>query len=366
MPGKRQHYVPRFVLRRFAIDPAAKTPHVWRLDKRTGRPNRVNPANEVVVGHYYRMVLEDGTVVDEADELLTRIEDMAAGVIRKLVDPGYTVTGDDVFQLLLFIVSLKNRTPQAREALREADERAAELDAEVRLSDREAYHRIMRKEGESEEETEAGRLKALKDLKSGRVVIESTPEREVALMFVGFQEAVGTLLGSLGVVCMRVPESSKRRFVVSDHPVSHYDPTPKTPEAGVSFLSSPNSVTWVPLDPKFGLLLVQTNPGTWENSEVSDAEIDELNAQTYAWAREAIYGDSQEAVTHVRRVAKQNPALMREVRYRPPRVWVARGADRAGVHEFTSRFRGDTVKRKLHVTQLGADEARRGAWPPDD
>ena len=205
MPGKRQHYIPRFLLRRFAIDPGEKTPHVWRLDKRSGRPNRVNPANETVIDHYYRVVLEDGTVVEEADKVLTRIEDMAARVIRELVDPGYTVSGEDVLRLMLFIVSLKNRTPQAREALREADKRAAELDVEARLSDREAYHRIMRKEGESDEETEAGRLKALEDLNSGRVVIESTLEREVTLMFVGFQEAVDTLLGSLAIICIRSP-----------------------------------------------------------------------------------------------------------------------------------------------------------------
>ena len=121
----------------------------------------------------------------------------------------------------------------------------------------------------------------------------------------------------------------------------------------------------MPLDPKFGLLLVQTNAGYWANSAATDAEIDELNVQTYAWAREAIYGHSQDVVTHVRRVAKQNPALMRDVRYRPPRVWITRGADKAGVHEFTSRFRGDTVRRKFYITQQGAEDAPQRAWPTD-
>lgn len=33
MPGKRQHYVPRFLLRRFSIDPANKKSHIFKLEK---------------------------------------------------------------------------------------------------------------------------------------------------------------------------------------------------------------------------------------------------------------------------------------------------------------------------------------------
>lgn len=121
----------------------------------------MNPLNEAVVGHYYRIVLEDGTVIDEADKALDRIETMAAEVVPKLDDPGYTVTGDDVYRLMLFIATLKNRTPQAREGLREADERAAELHFEVMLSDRERFHEVSHK-ARSSNEVEAERLRLLR------------------------------------------------------------------------------------------------------------------------------------------------------------------------------------------------------------
>jgi hypothetical protein len=370
VPGKRQHYVPRFLLRRFAIDPTDKRSLVFRLDKKTGQPRRVNPANEVVVGHYYRIVGEDGTVDDTADEVLDRIETMAAEVIAKLADPAYTVTGDDVQRLVLFIVTLKNRTPQGREALRETDERAGELWLEMLLSDREHFHHVMRKHGGTEEDIEAERLKALDELKSGRIVMESSPEREVALMFGAVENTAKTVFEKLACVCLRAPADGKSLFVVSDHPVSHYDPTPKTPEAGASFMSSPNSLTCVPLDPRFALLLVQDRPPqTWVDVEATPNDVDQTNLLTYAWARDAIYGPTQETVTRVRRLAKQNPRLMGEFAYRPPRIWVTEDEDddgRAGPRQFTSRFKGKTATRTLHVTQEGLDEARRSAWSPSD
>lgn len=370
VPGKRQHYVPRFLLRRFSIDPANKKSLIYRLDKDTGRNRRVNTTNEVVIGHYYRIKHEDGTVDDTADEVLDRIEDMAADVVAKLADPAYSVTGEDVQKLLLFIVTLKQRTPQGREALRETDERTAELWMEATLSDREHYHRVMRKYGGSDDEIEADRLRALEDLRNGRLVMESTPEREVALMFTALEQTTKKLSEEIGCVCVRVPAGSPATFIVSDHPVSHYDPTPKTPEAGAGFMSSPASLTLVPLDPKFALLLVQGKPQTWTDLETAAGDVDELNLLTYAWARDAIYGPTQEAVTGVRREARRNRKMLAEFAYRPPRIWVAEvdeeSAERAGPHAFTSRFKGQQVTRKLHVTKEGLEEARRRAWSPSD
>jgi hypothetical protein len=135
----------------------------------------------------------------------------------------------------------------------------------------------------------------------------------------------------------------------------------ETPEAGAGLASSPNSQTWVALDPKFGVLLTQQHPGTWANIEIDDETVDEVNLLTYAWAADAIYGPSQEAVTRVRRVAKQKRTLLGEFRYRPPRVWVAQGgADGGGPHDFTSRFKSHTVTRKLYVSE----EGRRGGGSP--
>lgn len=227
----------------------------------------------------------------------------------------------------------------------------------------------MRKHGDTEEQVEAQRLKMLDELRAGRIVGQSGPEREVALMFMAVEHTTKSIFEQLSCVCLRAPAGGKSPFILSDHPVAHYDPTPKTPEAGTGFMSSPNSVTFIPLNPTFALLLVQGQPQTWQDVDVTSDEVDEMNLLTYAWGREAVYGPTQESVTRVRRLAKQNLKAMAEFAYRPPRIWVTEVDDttaKAGAHVFTSRFKGLQVTRTLHVTQEGTDEARRHAWTPSD
>lgn len=266
---------------------------------------------------------------------------------------------------MLFIQALKVRTPQYREALRETDERAAEIELEIGLRDRERYH-ATKANGRDAAEVEAERVELLADLKAGRLVVASSPEREVALMAMGLREEVtATLLASLGWKCARIPVDSKASFVLSDNPVSHYDPSPVTPEAGAGFISSADSVTWVPLDARFGLLLSQEHPGMWQTGELDDDDIDEVNLMTYASARDAVYGPTQEAVTRVRRLAKQNRRLVAEFRYRPPRLWVTEGAGEEGdAHVFTSRYRGQVARRMLHIAEASTPKTgRRGREP---
>ena len=122
MSGKNQHYLPQFTSGGW--DRTAQQEDVlWRLDKKTGKPEKVKPAKEAVLDGYYSVTLEDGTVVDEPDEVLGRFESDAAPVIERIVqDDSYRVDGRDVQKLILYIATLKNRTPRAREGLRESDD----------------------------------------------------------------------------------------------------------------------------------------------------------------------------------------------------------------------------------------------------
>ncbi len=362
MPGKRQHYIPRFMFRRFSIDPADKKSHIFRLDKSSGRNGRVNPVNEAVVGHYYRLVDEDGAVDNTADELLDHFETKAADVIRQLGDPTHRPTPEDVFWLTLFIVTLKQRTPRGRAALRATDERAGALQLEVLLSDRERYHRTMSRAGRPAEEVEAERLKLLADLRDGRIEMESTPSREVALMFMAFQQTGQAIFEQLAWVCVRAPDDPKSCFVLSDHPVAHYDPTPKVPEAGRSFMSSPNSSTFIPLDPKFGLLLVQGRPPlSWADAELTADEVDELNLLTYAWAQDAIYGPTQDSVTRVRTYAKCHREQLGELAYRPPRISGDRGR-RRNARRWPPNLH-QRLQGRPRLADLVRHAARRGGGP---
>ncbi len=364
MPGREQHYIPQFHQRRFGIEPRDKKTLVWRLDTRTGKPERVRPADEAVKQDYYSVKLEDGTIVNHADDVLGRFESDVAPVIERIVsNPDYRVTGKDVQNLLLYIVTLKQRTPQAREDLRETDERGNELIFEAMLSDRDRYHRIMDKTGDSSEQREATRLKLLEDLRAGEIVMPTSPEREVGLMLIAVEDVARKLYEEIGVICLRVPGDSKSVFVMSDHPVAHYDPTPRHEHAGVGYMSSPNSVTAIAVDPRLALLLVQGHPQQWADEIATEEDIEDINLMTYGWAHNAIYGPSQHAVTEVRSLAKRQPGRSARFRRKPPRVWIGRGPDGPGPVSFTSRSKHGTVTRTFHVPAAAVDKSRT-FWPP--
>lgn len=86
-----------------------------------------------------------------------------------------------------------------------------------------------------------------------------------------------------------------------------------------------------------------------------------MNLLTYAQARRAIYGPTQEAVTAVRHDAKSNPRTLGRFRLRPPRIWVTEesGADRqGGVRTFRSTYRGHTVRRSMFLSDRGGTPSR--------
>ncbi len=133
-------------------------------------------------------------------------------------------------------------------------------------------------------------------------------------------------------------------------------------------MSSPNAITFIALDPGFGLLLTQEHPREWSEETLDEVDVDKLNLLTYAWAAEKVYGCSQETVTRVRAFARRNRRLLAEVRYRAPRVWLARtsdGAPNGGPVTFTSRQDGKTIRRTFHVSAQGMEDVRRNAWPPE-
>lgn len=357
MPGKRQHYIPKFMLRRFGVDPSDKRTLVWRLDKKTGKPERVNPVNEAVIGRYYRVTLPDGSVDDSADEALDAIENEAADVIRRIGEPGYTASADHVMHLLLFALTLTQRTPQGREATREMDNQLSRLQHEVALQDRKHFYEVMRSLGKTDEELEQVRLKMLEDLRSGRVEVKSTPSREVWLMFSTLMDVFDELIERLGCLLLRAPADGKSPFVLSDHPVAHWDPD--SDDGGAGFLPGPRGGTLLPLDPQFALVFRTGTPGRWSEVELSADDVDENNLLTYAWARDAIYGPTQEAVSRVRRNAKRNRPLVAEFAYEPRRLWVAdlsQGEPREGWHTFKSAFQGRTELRRAYIRPKADDQ----------
>jgi hypothetical protein len=350
MAGKRQHFVPRLLQRRFAIDPRDRKSLIYRLDLNSGRAEKRNITNTAVRSRYYRIEHEDGSHDDTADELLDRIESEAAPVIARLREKGITLPLADIERLALFIVTQKQRTPEGREQIKQSDEVVGKLWLEKQLSDKESYLDRMVGPGDDPRAVDRDRLRLLSELRSGKYMIESSPSRQVALMFMAVENTVRALMTEMGWTLLRAP--ARGCFVLSDHPVAHFDPTPKFEGAGAGFKSSQNSITTIPLDPSYALLLQPHVRGAWREVQLSKAEVDEVNLLTYAWATGSILGPTQESVTRVRMLARRKRAKLAQLAKKPPRVWVAEvpeGSDGTGPQTFSSAYQGQTIVKDLYV-----------------
>lgn len=244
----RQHYVPKFLQRRFGCEPTTPETHIARLDLGTGACRTGSPTNEAVRRHYYRLEDEDedGKVEDGVEPLLSAIETRAASVIRKIVaKPNDVPEAEELVGLAMFVATMAHRTPDARSDLAAADVEVSKLMAERLFSDPEAVRRALG-EDLTDEQLATKQQALLDDLRDERIYFESTPTREVGLMLGAMGPITEWLISEAAWTVLVAPTG--RGFVLSDAPVAHYDMTPKVPEAGAGFASSPGAMTILAVD----------------------------------------------------------------------------------------------------------------------
>jgi Protein of unknown function (DUF4238) len=81
---RRHHYVPKMLLRRFAVGDGRWQGHIWRLDKATGRPRPAVPKTEAAKNKYYE--LRDDLLGGEfqPERIFEKIESGASLALRRL------------------------------------------------------------------------------------------------------------------------------------------------------------------------------------------------------------------------------------------------------------------------------------------
>lgn len=351
MAGKSHHYLPRFLLRRFAEKRGPRDGLVWRLDTQSGQAQLVAPKYEAALPHYYRLEREDGTTDSGPEDVLARIESGAASALQK-VDRGQVPSDEDRTWLALFVLFQHRRTPAGRERLKFYDELMAELMTEVSLSNAKRFQRraCVAAPDMSPEDIEQVRLELIEDLKSGRVKLGSTPSREVAAMFFAVEPVAERLVMDFTWTTLRASEDVP--FVLPGLGITMHDPTPPFPESGLGFASSPNAQTILPVDPTLAIALTP-GPPTWNDVEVDAGAVEEINLRSYAWSDACLYGSSQKVVTDLRASARRQRALVARFAPRSGRIWVtdARGSDgaRAGEFEFVGRSPEGTARRRFVI-----------------
>jgi hypothetical protein len=198
----------------------------------------------------------------------------------------------------------------------------------------------------SDEEIEKARLELRDDLHSGNLKVESTPSREVALMFLAADKVAEQLVMGFSWAVLRAPEDVK--FVLPDMGLTIYDPSPRIPDS-VAFMSSPNAETVIPVDPSFAIALMP-GPSDWGEGQIDARAVEEVNLRAYAWSEPAVYGQSQKVVCDLRSLARRRRQKVGAFKPRPGRIWITEGEDdpRSGLTEFVGHSpEGTTLQRFL-------------------
>jgi hypothetical protein len=357
MSGKRHHYLPAFLIRRFAQPKEPR--HVYRLDIKTGRPLVVPPRSQAFRNHYYRFEMDgkpieiDGEPVDPGfvEMALSQLESATARIIRRLV-AREEIPLEDCFVLALFCVIQQRRTPTGRQERRFLDEFMHKLLQEVRFSNRDGFHAEARERFPhlSDAETEAFRVDTLEDLQSGNLVFEAPPAREIAMMFFQVEEIVPMLLEKCDWAVLRVDEAAPD-LILADVGVTQVDHTPKHPKGGAGWLSSPTAETILPIDPR-AALLVTPGSGAWVWGTAQADVVDDINLRSYAASDLCYFGTSQQSVCDLRRLAKKRRADVGAYAPRPARLWITETAEdgpRSGEMEFTGYAVDGTTKAMFIV-----------------
>src|SRR4051794_8414096 len=118
--NKRQHFVPKFLLRRFAATEGRWQGHVFRMAVRGGAARPAVPKTEAARNRYYD--LPDELVGEIQPELiLEKIESGGAAAIARL-ENRQQLRDTDLVWLAYFAALQTNRTPADRAEARHLDE----------------------------------------------------------------------------------------------------------------------------------------------------------------------------------------------------------------------------------------------------
>jgi hypothetical protein len=346
MAAVRHHTVSAFLLERFARD-TKRGRLLAMLEKATGKPTCVSPRDAAVRRHFYSIDVDDGQRDSGIEELLSKIESIAAPLARGLEEGEFPVR-EHRLELALFLAVCWLRTPAWREQMASVMEQlTTNLVGKSYELDPEMAQRAFENSDMSREEIEEFREEFVEGVASGRFVVEFPRNLMIKYFLEGAVGAQWTMF-LLDCVLVRLP-ADYDEFVIADNPFSLFDPTPAFPGGGSGLLSSPNVQGFMPLGPRTGILL-QASPKVWEwareNLEalygmtdderaaaVNDHEgswaeatptpefAQELNLRSYATAERYIFG-SQAAVQTVRALAKANAARLRALAPRGPRLHI--------------------------------------------
>ncbi len=257
---KRHHYVPRWHLRRFAIDFAKAK--VARYSKSADTHLLLPVENAAVIGQYYTWH-RDGEADTTVEEGLALIDGRASEVLPKL-ERGEELVDTEPNVVAGYLALLHGRVPPMRDGLQNVIETFGALQAEMMFANATPEERQARIDDARE-----------RGLQMAWMVIEAPPDSE---------------------------------FLISDNPVVVYSPS--TPDyMGAGYLTADVEVT-MPLSRRH-LFLASHFEWLQGRCCVTPEAVDHFNSRTWLWAQDYLFASSREVL------ARAEATLAPDIRRQP-------------------------------------------------
>ena len=302
--ARNQHYVPSFLLARWAMPPKRKG-RLYELLVATGDVKATKPGKVSLQRDLYTVDKEANKSVLIVEAFLGIIEDCAADPIKNLATLPPDISDDDRATIAFFAVIQQFRTPSGLAQNRNLAELAVRAMQRQFLNSREAvtayYRAVIDAHGTAAEIKDFGRDLIAK-FKRGEFPIKLPPEAPLQAMLL----LVSPIAFEVVTMNWTLIEAAQGEFIASDRGLAMWDPN-LPPQRGNAWGSSPQAETTVPVGPK---VCLKITPGA-EGFAVESADaqtVDEINLRTYGWAEQAIFGRSQSVVEEVHRAAQSDPS----------------------------------------------------------
>jgi hypothetical protein len=216
--SRDHHYMPSFLLAGFTLS-GRKSDRLWSFDNERVKPEHRTPKAVAFERDYYTVDVP-GQPPDIIESYFSRVETVAARILREMLATRAMPTGDDFADLMLFVLLLRGRSPAIREALRRFHEDEAHLRIKIAASSPEAYETVFRNYPADRKKPRFEMLqKVAAEERPFEIANMSGMHAQVAMLGVNddtlalLHKRAWTLLIANGAV----------PFVCSDHPVSISD-----------------------------------------------------------------------------------------------------------------------------------------------
>lgn len=300
---KRHHYVPSFLLARWA-KPQKRKGTIYELEVTTGQVGATQPDKVSWERELYAVEEGVNSSAMIVESFLGVIESHASDPIKNLGSFPGEITDDDRETIAFFLALQQMRSPVG----------LAQNDKLVELGtikfilgtfqDRDAiaarYRSLINPDADDVEIEDFAR-DAIRSFRDGDLTVKLPPEARLQAMLL-FASPNALTIVSMDWTLLKAAGDD---FVASDRGLAMWDPALPA-HRGNAWESSARAETTIPVAPD-ACLRITPGKGRFAVATAGRTVVDEINLRTYGWAEKSIFGGSPQRVQAVHDAAQADP-----------------------------------------------------------